>query len=148
MSVLNIKDKFFKVFEKLVNILQCDLGKLKVEKVGSDDFSIWYVYYDEESFYLTTDDLKGYSENNDGSSDKYLALIFKDKKQREMFDSIWSKIREFISEAGDKLEDYSKEYCVVSFESDDNLVYGETVCIDSLSVVISSVFNSNGCFYP
>ena len=93
MNVLNIRDKFFKLFKNFVNILQCDLGKLKVRKVGNDDLGIYYVYYSEDSFYLVIDDLKGYFEKNDGSSDKYLTLIFKDKKQEQIFNSIWNKIR-------------------------------------------------------
>ena len=44
------------------------------------------------------DDLKGYFEKNDGSDNKYLNLIFKNKKQEQIFDSIWNKIRELISE--------------------------------------------------
>ena len=74
-------------------------------------------------------------------------LIFKDKKQEQIFDSIWNKIRKLISEF-DKFDNYSKEYTVVSFDSDDVLGYGTTIDISNLSIVIRSVFKSNGCFYP
>ena len=122
--------------------------KLSVEKVGSDDLGIYYIYYDEDSFYLVIDDLKGYFEKNCDNGNKYLNLIFKDKNQKQIFDSIWNKIRELISEA-DKFDDYSKEYTVVSFESDDdNLTYGTTIDINTLSIVIRSKFKSDGCFYP
>ena len=77
-----------------------------------------------------------------------MTLIFKDKKQEQIFDSIWNKIRELICEA-DKFDDYSKEYTVVSFESDDNnLTYGTTIDISTLSIVIRSAFKSDGCFCP
>ena len=109
---------------------------------------IYYIYYDNDSFYLVIDDLKGYFEKNDDGSDKYLTLIFKDKKQEQIFHSIWNKIRELISEA-DKFDDYSIEYTVISFESDNNnLTYGTTVDISSLSLIIRSVFKTDGCFYP
>ena len=74
-------------------------------------------------------------------------LIFKDKKQEKIFDSILNKIRELISEF-DKFDNYSKEYTVVSFDSDDVLEYGTTIDISNLSIVIWSVFKSDGCFYP
>ena len=74
-------------------------------------------------------------------------LIFKDKKQEQIFDSIWNKIRELISEF-DKFDNYSKEYTVASFNSDDVLKYGTTIDISNLSIVILSVFKSDGCFYP
>ena len=97
---------------------------------------------------MVIDDLKGYFEKNDDSDNKYLNLIFKDKKQEQIFDSIWNKIKELISET-DKFDDYSKEYTVVSFESEDNsLTYGKTIDITNLSIVIQSVFKSDGCFYP
>ena len=96
---------------------------------------------------MVIDDLKGYFEKNDHNSNKYLNLIFKDKKQEQIFNSIWKKIRELISET-DKTDNYSKEYTVVSFDSDDVLEYGTTIDISNLSIVIRSVFKSDGCFYP
>ena len=59
-----------------------------------------------------------------------LNLIFKDKKQEKIFDSIWKKIRELISEF-DKFDNYSKEYTVVSFDSNDVLEYGTTIYIST-----------------
>ena len=96
---------------------------------------------------MVINDLKGYFEKNDDSDNKYLNLIFKDKKQEKIFDSILNKIRELISEF-DKFDNYSKEYTVVSFDSDDVLEYGTTIDISNLSIVIWSVFKSDGCFYP
>ena len=143
-----LKTKLYTVFNNFVNIFSFNPKKLSVEKVSSDDLSIYYIYYDEDSFYLVIDDLKGYFEKNDDSGNKYLNFIFEDKKQEQIFDSIWNKIRELISET-DKFDDYSKEYTVVSFESDDNnLTYGTTIDISNLPIVIWSVFKSDGCFYP
>ena len=145
MNMLNIKNKFYTVFN---NFFSFNPKKLSVEKVGSDDLGVYYIYYDEDSFYLVIEDLKGHFEKNDDSDNKYLNLIFKDKKQEQIFDSIWNKIKELISET-DKFDDYSKEYTVVRFESDDNnLTYGKTIDISNLSIVIRSVFKSDGCVYP
>ena len=96
---------------------------------------------------MVIDDLKGYFEKDNDSDNKYLNLIFKDKKQEQIFDSIWNKIRELISKT-DKLDHFSKEYTVVSFDSDDVLEYGTTIDINNLSIVIWFVFKSDGCFYP
>ena len=143
-----LKNKLYTLFNNFVNIFSFNPKKLSVEKVGSDDLGIYYIYYDKYSFYLVIDKLKGYFEKNDDNGNKYLNLIFKDKKQEQIFDSNWNKIRELISKA-DKFDDYSKEYTVVSFESDDNnLTYGATIDISTLSIVTRSVFKSDGCFYP
>ena len=138
----------YTIFNNFVNIFSCNLKKLSIEKVGGDDLDIYCIYYDKDSFYLVINDLKTYFEKNYHNGNKYLTLIFKDKKQEQIFDSIWNKIRELISEA-DKFDDYYKEYTVVSFKSDDNnLTYGTTIDISTLSIVIWSVFKSDGCFYP
>ena len=148
MNMLNIRNKLYTAFNNFVNIFSLNPKKLSVEKVGSDDLGIYYIYYDEDSFYLVIDDLKGYFEKIYDNGNKYLNLIFKDKNQKQIFDSIWNKIRELISEA-DKFDDYSKEYTDVSFESDDNnLTYGTTIDINTLSIVIRSKFKIDGCFYP
>ena len=123
------------------------MKKLSVEKVGGDDLSIYYIYYDEDSFYLVIDNLKGYFEKNDGNSNKYLTLIFKDKKQKQIFDSIWNRAKELINKV-DKIDDYSREYTVISFDSDNVLEHGTTIDISNLSIVIRSVFKSDSCFYP
>ena len=142
-----LKNKLHALFNNFVNIFNFSPKKLSVEKVGSNDLGIYYIYYDEDSFYLVIDDYKGYFEKNDDNDNKYLNLIFKDKKQEQIFDSIWKKIRELISES-DKFDHYSKEYAIVSFDSDDVLEYGTTIDISNLSIVIRSVFKSEGCFYP
>ena len=70
MNVSNIKNKLYTVFNNklytvsnnFVNIFSFNPKKLSVEKVGGDDLGIYYIYYDEDSFYLVIDDLKGYFE--------------------------------------------------------------------------------------
>ena len=146
MNMLNIKNKLFTVFNNFVNIFSFNSKKLSVEKVGEDDLGIYYIYYDEDSFYLVIDDLKGYSEKNDGNGNKYLTLIFKDKNQEQVFDSIWDRVKELTNKAN-KIDDYSREYTVISFDSDDVLEYDTTNDISTLSIVIRSVFKSDGCFY-
>ena len=104
MNMLNIKNKLYTVFNNFVNIFSFNSKKLSAEKVGGDDLGIYYIYYDEDSFYLVIDDLKGYFEKNYGNGNKYLTLIFKDKKQEQMFDSIWNRVKELINKV-DKIDD-------------------------------------------
>ena len=75
MNMLNIKNKFYTVFNNFVNAFSLTQKKLSVEKVGGDDLGIYYIYYDEDSFYLVTDNLKGYFEKNDDDGNKYLTLF-------------------------------------------------------------------------
>ena len=91
MNILNIENKLYTLFNNFVNIFNFNPKKINVEKVGID-LGNYYIYYDEDSFYLVINDLKRYLEKNDDNGDKYLTLIFKDKKQEQIFDSIWNKI--------------------------------------------------------
>ena len=88
MNMLNIRNKLYTAFNNFVNIFSLNPKKLSVEKVDSDDLGIYYIYYDEGSFYLVIDDLKGYFEKKYDNGSKYLNLIFKDKNQKQIFDSI------------------------------------------------------------
>ena len=96
---------------------------------------------------MVIDDLKGYFEKNAGNGNKYLTSIFEDKKQEQIFDSIWNRAKELINKV-DKIDDYGREYTVISFDSDDVLEYVTTIDISTLSIVIRSIFKSDGCFYP
>ena len=57
---------------KLVNLIDFNPGKLKINVVGSDELCIYYVTYDNAPFYLVVDDARGFIENNSGA--KYLTL--------------------------------------------------------------------------
>ena len=79
MNMLNIRNKLYIAFNNFVNRFSFNPKKLSVEKVGSDDLGIYYIYYDEDSLYLVIDDLKGYFDKNYDSGNKYLNLILKIK---------------------------------------------------------------------
>ena len=71
MNMLNIRNKLYTAFNNFVNIFSFNPKKLSVEKVGSDDLGIYYIYYYEDSFYLVIDDLKGYFEKYVDNGNKY-----------------------------------------------------------------------------
>ena len=64
--------------------------------------SIYYVKYNEDSFYLVIDDLKGYFKY---SEEKELKFIIEDQRKRKIYDQIWDRIKEIINNV----------YCVLDF---------------------------------
>ena len=63
MISIKIKDPLFTFRTRLVNILDFNPKKLSIQKVcaiNDEIESIYYVKYNEDPFYLVTDDLKGY----------------------------------------------------------------------------------------
>ena len=57
---LNVENKMFTYFTKLVNILGFNSKGLSIRKKGNDKIGIYYIDYDKIPFYLVIDDLKGY----------------------------------------------------------------------------------------
>ena len=63
MISIKIKDPLFTFHARLVNILDFNHEKLSIEKIRAinDELDhIYYVKYNNNSFYLVIDDLKGY----------------------------------------------------------------------------------------
>ena len=147
MISLDIKNRLFTHFAKLVNVLDFNPKKLNIQKVGTNDLGIYYIDYDKDPFYLVIDDLKGYFEEN--NNNKYLTIIFKDKRQKMIYTKIWEEIKKLINEVDDyKFDDYSKDYGVISFDTDGVLPLNSIINICSLTIIIKSVFKNDNEFYP
>ena len=145
MISLDIKNRLFTLFAKVVNILAFNPKRLNIQKEGSGETSIYYINYNKNPFYLVIDDLKGYfKENNDNKS---LTIIFKSKSQKMMYTRIWEEIKIVISEV-DEFSNYDKNYDVISFDTDDILSLNSIINIYSITIIIKSVFKDNNKFYP
>ena len=90
MISIDIKNRLFTLFAKLVNIFDFDSKRLSIEKARISETCIYYIKYDKDPFYLVIDNLKGYFEQNDDN--KYLTMIFTSKSQKMMYTRIWEEI--------------------------------------------------------
>ena len=152
MISIKIKDPLFTFRTRLVNILDFNPKKLSIQKVcaiNDEIENIYYVKYDEDPFYLVIDDLKGYFKY---SEEKELKFIIEDPSKRKIYDQIWNRIKEIINNVycvGFRFCDYSKDYNVIRFDTDDALPLCTMVSVYSMTIVIRSVYRT--CldrFYP
>ena len=60
---------------------------------------------------------------------------------KKIFKSIWDKIKE------NKFNEYSKKYNIIKFEGDDILKYGCTININTVTIIIKSVFRDDSSYY-
>ena len=90
MISIDIKNRLFTLFAKLVNIFDFNSKRLSIEEANSGETCIYYIKYDKDPFYLVIDDLKGYFEQNDDN--KYLTMIFTSKSQKMMYTRTWEEI--------------------------------------------------------
>ena len=66
MISLDIKNRLFTLFAKVVHIFDFNSMRLNIQKEGSGETCIYYINYNKNPFYLVIDDLKGcFKENND-----------------------------------------------------------------------------------
>ena len=85
MISIDIKNRLFTLFEKVVNVFEFNSKRLSIPKAGSGETCIYYIN-GKDPFYLDINDLKGYFEENDGN--KYLKMIFTSKSQKMMYTRI------------------------------------------------------------
>ena len=96
MMKLEIKNRLFFHPAKLNNILDINLNKINVSNIlKNDDLAIYYIKYNNNIFYLVIDDVKGYFEkvDNDDRKYNYLTIIFDNRKYKQIFKSIYDKIK-------------------------------------------------------
>ena len=145
MIPIDIKNRLFTLFAKVVNIFECNSKRLSIRKAGSGETCIYYTDYDKDPFYLVINDFKGYFEQNDDN--KYLTMIFTSKSQKMMLQEYGKKLKKLLMKV-DEFSNYDKNYDVISFYTDDILSLNSIINIRSLTIIIKSVFKGNNKFYP
>ena len=155
MISIKIKNPLFTYHARLVNILDFNPGKLSIKKVcaiNNELERIYYVKYNNNSFYLVIDNLKGYFKYFKEKDRKELEFIIEDQKQAKIYNEIWDKIKELINNvdgANFGFSDYFRDHGVIRFDTDDTLPLNAMISIYFMTIVIRSVYrNYYDRFYP
>ena len=155
MISIKIKNPLFTYHARLVNILDFNPEKLSIKKVcaiNDEVERIYYVKYNNNSFYLVIDNLKGYFKYSKEKDIKELKLITEDQKQAKIYNQIWGKIKELINNVvgvNFEFSDYFRGCGVIRFDTDDTLPLDAMISICSMTIVIRSVYkNYYDRFYP
>ena len=155
MISIKIKGSLFTYHARLVNILDFNPEKLSIEKIRAinDELErIYYVKYNNNSFYLVINDLKGYFKYSKEKDRKELKFIIEDQKQAKIYNQIWNKIKELINSVDGVnfgFNDYFRDHGVIRFDTDDTLPLDAMVSVYSMTIVIRSVYRDYyDRFYP
>ena len=148
ITLLDVENKIFTYPTRLINILHFNFKKLSLLKIEDDDddddeICVYYINYDKDPFYLVTDNLKGYFKIND--DDKYLTIIFTSESQKLMNKTIWEEIKKLIN---NEISDYSKDYTVFKFDSNNVLPLDSVISIHYLAIIIKYVLKDDNKYYP
>ena len=148
MISIKIKDPLFTYHARLVNILDFNPEKLSIEKVCAinDELEhIYYVKYNNNSFYLVIDNLKGYFKYSKEEDEKKLKFIIEDQMKKKIFNKIWDKIKELIDSVVNvdfRFSDYFRDDGAIRFDTDDTLPLDTMVNTYSMTIIIRSAYSN------
>ena len=148
MISTKIKDPLFTYHARLVNVLDFNPEKLSIEKVCAinDELEhVYYVKYNNNTFYLIIDNLKGYFKYSKEEHEKKLKFIIEDQMKKKIYNQMWDKIKELINSVDDvnfRFSDYFRDRGVIRFDTDDTLPLDTMVNIYSMKIIIRSVYSN------
>ena len=81
---------------------------------------------------------------------KYLILDFTDKRKEVLkkYTQLWDGIKNSIEKVNNKLGEHGKDFMKIKFSYDDNLPLNKTIRLRNMIIIIRSVFEEDGKFYP
>ena len=78
-----------------------------------------------------------------------LLLLIKTKKIIGKYTKLWNEIKYHIETIkADKSGEYEKDYLKIKFSSDDDLPLNKTLRLHNLTIIVRSVFEEDGKYYP
>ena len=87
MISIKIKDPLFTYHARLVNVLDFNPEKLSIEKVSAinDELEhIYYVKYNNNSFYLVIDNFKGYFKYSKEEDEKKIKIYYRRSNEKKI----------------------------------------------------------------
>ena len=123
------------------------------------DINIYYIGYVTKKpeynidsvnpLYLNIKELDGFINEKNGN--KYLNISLTDTNNDVLikYAEVWNGIKNQIKKINnDSVVDYDKDYMKIKFDSDDNLPLNKVLKFHSLTIIIRSVFERDGKYYP
>ena len=85
------------------------------------------------------------------NGNKYLTLVSTDKNKELLtkYTEVWNGIKNLIKKTnGGEASEYGKDFIRIKFNSDDNLTLNRILKLHNVTIVIKSVFQEDGKYYP
>ena len=153
---VNIKNRQNYFFNDMSNIKNFDPNLLNIDQVSfeNNDSVIYEIEYfknldSSNSLYLVFNDLDAYIEKS--GENRYLIFTSADKngKALENCAELWNEIKEQIELiSGNKVIKYEKDFMKIKFKANNELPLGKILNIPVCKIIIRSVFEEDGKYYP
>ena len=155
-----IKGLTYYFFDDIINIKNFDSNLLKIDKKSCKNNDIFYVMYvtmkhfdyvkinSVNPLYIIISKTDGSIEEKSGNKHLTFASTDKNKEVLKKYTKLWDKTKKLTDKVDDKPGEYEKDYMKIKFNSDDDLPLNRILKLHNLTIVVSSVFQENGKYYP
>ena len=156
---LNIKNRTYYFYNDLIDLDGFDADLLKLDKKGIMNINVYYIGYVTKKPAYNIDSvnplclniytLDGFIEVKDGS--KYLNVALNDYNNNVLkkYSEVWKGIKNQIVKVNNGLGgEYNKDYMKIKFDSGDDLPLNKVMKFYDLTVIIRSIFEKDGKYYP
>ena len=100
-------------------------------------------------FYLIIDEVDGFIGESNGNEYLTFASTNSNNKFFKKYTELWDGIKNSIEKINNnKSGKHGKDSMNIKFESDDNLPLNKILKLHMLTVIVSSVFEEDGKYYP
>ena len=156
---LNIKNRTYYFYNDLINLDGFDADLLKLDKKGDMNINVYYIGYVTKSpaynidsvniLYLNIYIPDGFIDEKDGSKYLNVALTDYNNNVLKKYSEVWKRIKNQIVKINNGLGgEYDKDYMKIKFDSDDDLPLNKVMKFYDLTVIIRSIFERGGKYYP
>ena len=128
--------------ERLVNLIDFEPEKVSIETktIASNNMKVHNIKYENDGFYLTINNLRGYFNFNNNRS--ILTMLFDDINKQNKYYQVWKDIFKIINRGQGELKLHEK---VGLHDSD--FPIKQMFKIRSITIVINSLIEKNNKFY-
>ena len=158
---INIKKRTYYFFDDMINIKDFDPNLLNIDKKKYKNVDIYYIgcitmknsdYIKincVNPLYLIIDQADGSIDEKNGNKYLISADTDKNKEVLEKYTKLWNELKYHMKTINvGKPGQYEKDFMKIKFNSDDNLSLNKTLKFHNLTIVVRSVFQEDGKYYP
>ena len=159
---ITIKNRTYYFFNDMINIEDFDSGLLKIDKKSFKNIDIYYIgnitikkiddcdnIHSVNPLYLIIGKVDGFIKEKNGSKHQVFDFTDKNKEVLAKYTELWDGIKNEIETInGGKEGEYGKDFMKIKFDTDYNLPLNKQLKMHMLTIVVRSVFQEDGKFYP
>ena len=99
---------------------------------------------------MIIDEVDRYFEKKKKNGNRYLILDSTDKNKEVSikYRKLWDEIKNSIKKLNNKLGEFGKDFMKIKFNSGDNVSLNKTLKLHNINIIIRSVFEEDGKYYP